>query len=96
MAALVVFVERVAFCGAEGGKVVASEDTRLETACGEESEDAFEVIEKCVFVAVLDGEVEDVFATRVPKGEKLFVPFYTWWVDGADVVVAYTFADFPQ
>jgi len=45
---------------------------------------------------VLDREVEDVFATCVPEGEKLFVPFYTGGVDGADVVVADTFTDVPQ
>jgi hypothetical protein len=45
---------------------------------------------------VLDREVEDVFASGVPEGEKLFVPFYTRGVDGSDVVIAYTFTDVPQ
>ena len=81
---------------AEGGKVVAAEDARFEAARGEEAEDAVEVVEECVLVAVFDGEVEYVLTACVPEGKKLLVPFYAGWIDRADVVVADAFPYSPQ
>ena len=46
MAALVVFVKRVALGRAEGGEVVAAEYARFEASRGEEAEDTVEVIEE--------------------------------------------------
>ena len=90
-----VLVEGEALVGAERGEVVAAEDAGLESAGGEESEYPFEVVEEGVFVAVLDREVEKIFASCVPKGEELFIPFYAGWVDGAHVVVTDALADVP-
>ena len=90
-----VLVEGEALVGAERGEVVAAEDTRLESAGGEESEDPFEVVEEGVFVAMLDREVEEVFASCVPKGEELLIPFYAGWVNGAHVVVTDALPDVP-
>ena len=90
VSALVFFVKLVCSVRSEGCVVVASEDARFEPASSEETEDTFEVIEKCVF-----GVAEEIFAAGVSKRDKLFVPFYALWADGADVVVADAFADRP-
>ena len=44
MAALVVLVEDGALCRAEGGKIIASEDARLEATAGEEAKDPVEIV----------------------------------------------------
>ena len=90
-----VLVEGEALVGAERGEVVAAEDAGLESAGGEESEYPFEVVEEGVFVAVLDREVEKIFASCVPEGEKLLIPFYARWVNGAHVVVTDALTDVP-
>ena len=53
-----VLVEGEALVGAERGEVVAAEDAGLESAGGKESENAVEIVEEGVLVAVLDREVE--------------------------------------
>ena len=54
------------------------------------------VVEEDILVACLDGEVEHVFAAGVAEAEELLVPFQALRVDWSHVVVADTFADFPQ
>jgi hypothetical protein len=95
VSALVFLVKLVCFVRSEGCVVVASEDARFEPASSEETEDTFEVKEKCVFVASLDGVAEEVFAAGVSERDKLSVPFYALWADEADVVIADAFADRP-
>jgi hypothetical protein len=90
-----VLVKLVCFGRSEGCVVVASEDVRFEPTSVEETDDAFEVVEESVFVAGLDGVAEEVFTAGVAERDELLVPFYAFWVDGANVVVADAFADGP-
>jgi hypothetical protein len=75
VAALVVVVECVGFCRAEGRVVVAVEYFWLVPSCCEESEDSLEVIKKSVLVTCLDWVVEHVLAFCIAEAEELFVPF---------------------
>ena len=88
-------VELVCFVRSEGCVVVASEDARFEPASSEETENTFEVVENCVFVASLDGVAVETFAAGVSERDKLSVPFYALWANGADVVIADAFVDSP-
>ena len=95
MSTLMVLVKLVSFGRSEGCVVVASEDVRFEPTSVEETDDAVEVVEESVFIAGLDGLAEEVFTAGVSERDKLLVPFYALWVDGANVVVADAFADVP-
>ena len=87
MAALVVLVELVGLGGAERGVVVTSQDSGFESAGGEESKCAVEVVEEYVFIADLHRVAEGVFAPVVAKGDELSVPFHALGTYGADVVL---------
>ena len=90
-----VLVKLVCLGRSEGCVVVASEDARFEPTSAEETDDAVEVVEESVFITGLDGVAEEVFTAGVSERDKLFIPFYALWIDGANVVVADAFADGP-
>ncbi len=63
VSALVFLEKLVCFVRSE---VIVSEDTRFKPASGKETENAFEIIEECIFVANLDGVAEEIFACWLP------------------------------
>ena len=96
MAALVVFVELVGLGGAEFGVVVTAQNSGFESAGGEESKGAVEVVvEEYVFIAGLHRVAAEVLAPGVAEGDKLSVPFHALGAHGADVVITDAFSDGP-
>ena len=90
-----VFVELVGLGRAERRVIIAAKDARSESACGEEADDAIEVVEEGFLVAGLDWVAEEVFAARIAECDELAVSFDALRADGADVVVANALSDVP-